>query len=40
MTELLFERYEIKECQNPYNRDFDPEKRSQRLKNDHDWQVA
>ena len=26
--------YELKESQNPYNRVFDPEKRSLRLKND------
>jgi hypothetical protein len=31
--------YELKEPQNPYNRVFDPEKCSLRLKNDHIWQV-
>ena len=32
--------YELKEPQNPYNRDFDPEKCSLRLKNDHIWQIS
>ena len=31
------EGYELKEPQNPYNRVFDPEKCSLRLKNDHIW---
>ena len=34
------EGYELKESQNPYNRVFDPEKCSLRLKNDHIWQVS
>jgi putative transposase len=33
------EGYELKESQSPYNRVFDPEKCSLRLKNDHFWQV-
>ena len=32
--------YELKEPQSPYNRVFDPEKCSLRLKNDHIWQVS
>jgi hypothetical protein len=31
---------ELKESQSPYNRVFDPEKCSLRLKNDHIWQVS
>ena len=31
------EGYELKESQNSYNRVFDPEKCSLRLKNDHIW---
>jgi len=34
------EGYELKEPQSPYNRVFDPEKCSLRLKNDHIWQVS
>ena len=34
------EGYELKEPQSPYNRVFDPEKRSLRLKNDCIWQVS
>ena len=34
------EGYELKEPQSPYNRVFDPEKCSRRLKNDHIWQVS
>ena len=34
------ERYELKELQSPYNRVFDPEKCSLRLKNDHFWEVS
>ena len=34
------EGYELKELQSPYNRVFDPEKCSLRLKNDHIWQVS
>ena len=33
------EGYELRESQNPYNRVFDPEKCSLRLKNDHIWRV-
>ena len=34
------EGYELRERQSPYNRVFDPEKCSLRLKNDHLWQVS
>ena len=34
------EGYELKELQSPYNRVFDPEKCSLRLKNDHIWEVS
>ena len=34
------EGYELKEPQNPYNRVFDPEKCSLRLKNDHILEVS
>jgi hypothetical protein len=34
------EGYELKEPQSPYNRVFDPEKCSLRLKNDHIWKVS
>ena len=34
------EGYELKEPQSPYNRVFDPEKCSLRLKNDHIWEVS
>jgi REP-associated tyrosine transposase len=34
------ERYELKDPQSPYNRVFDPEKCSLRLKNDHIGQVS
>ena len=34
------EGYELRESQNPYNRVFDPEKCSLRLKNNHIWQVS
>ena len=34
------EGYELKESQSPYNRVFDPEKCSLRLKNDHIWQFS
>jgi REP element-mobilizing transposase RayT len=34
------EGYELKEPQSPYNRVFDPEKCSLRLKNDHIWHVS
>ncbi len=34
------EGYELKEPQSPYNRVFDPEKCSLRLKNDYIWQVS
>ena len=34
------EGYELKEPQSPYNRAFDPQKCSLRLKNDHIWQVS
>ncbi len=34
------EVYELKEPQSPYNRVFDPEKCSLRLKNDHIWEVS
>ncbi len=34
------EGYELKEPQSPYNRVFDPEKCSLRLKNDHNWEVS
>jgi hypothetical protein len=34
------EGYELGESQSPYNRVFDPEKCSLRLKNDHIWQVS
>jgi len=32
--------YELKEPQSPYNRVFDPEKCSLRLKNDHIWKIS
>jgi hypothetical protein len=32
--------YELKEPQSPYNRVFDPEKCSLRLKNDHIWKFS
>ena len=34
------EGYELKEPQSPYNRVFDPEKYTLRLKNDHIWQIS
>jgi hypothetical protein len=34
------EGYELKEPQSPYNRVFDSEKCSLRLKNDHIWKVS
>jgi hypothetical protein len=34
------EGYELKESQSPYNRVFDPEKCSLRLKNDYLWHVS
>jgi hypothetical protein len=34
------EGYELKEPQNSYNRVFDPEKCSLKLKNDHIWKVS
>jgi hypothetical protein len=34
------EGYELRERQSPYNRVFDPEKCSLRMKNDHLWQVS
>ena len=34
------EGYELKEPQSPYNRVFDPEKCSLRLKNEHIWEVS
>jgi len=34
------EGYELKEPQSPYNRVFDPEKCSLRLKNDYIWQLS
>ena len=33
------EGYELKEAQSPYNRVFNPEKCSLRLKNEHIWEV-
>ena len=34
------EGYELKEPQSPYNRVFDPEKYTLRLKNDYIWQIS
>jgi hypothetical protein len=34
------EEYELKKPQSPYNRVFDPEKCSLRLKNEHIWEVS
>jgi hypothetical protein len=34
------EGYELKEAQSPYNRVFDPEKCSLRLKNSYFWQLS
>ena len=34
------EGYELKEPQSPYNRVFDPEKYTLRLKNEHIWQIS